>query len=84
MAKSICVSRFDEVLDHPVYLVRFRGVTRPPFKRRQTFLLPSIVFFPLPPLSFPLLISHSPPPLSLPSLSPFPFPLSSLDPLLFP
>jgi len=58
-----------------------RGVTRPPFKRRQTFLLPSIIFLPLPSsfLSSPFPFSPS---LILPSLSPFPFPPTSLNPLL--
>ena len=56
-----------------------RGVTRPPFKRRQTFLLPSLIFFPLPILlsllSFPILPLSDP---SLPSAHfpylPFPWP----------
>ena len=54
-----------------------RGVTRPPFKRRRTFLLPSLIFFPSPLslLSFPILPSLIPP-----SLSPFPFPPTSLNP----
>jgi len=67
----------------PCWGLQSRGVTRPPFKRRQTFLLPSLIFFPLllPLLSFPIIpLPYS----SLPSPLPFPFPLPSLDPLPFP
>jgi len=46
-----------------------RGITRPPFKRRQTFLLQSIIFFPLP-SSF----LSSPFPFSPFPIPPFPLP----------
>jgi len=53
-----------------------RGVTRPPFKRRQPFPLSHLLFcphLPSPLLSPPLSSSHS---LSLPPVpSPFPFPV---------